>query len=175
MSLHGNEAVRVYGHGIDAAFNKEFRERRMVTRRLAAQADVDAGIVGFGDYTLQHPFHRCGPIVEQRGRYFGATVEVGEVYIAKGYKHLTTQQAQHLTPLHDIPTREVLFITRERWLEARIFAPLILAPGRCRIAPLATSPVLTRAASRASLSDRLPTLPYRIHFGFAVQPASGGR
>ncbi len=45
-ALHRDEAVGVHGHGIDATCDQELSELGMVARRLAAQPDLGAGLMG---------------------------------------------------------------------------------------------------------------------------------
>ena len=65
MLLHRDETVRAHRHGVNPAAHKELGELRMVARRLSAQSDFGAGLVGFANDVLDHPFDRLVLLVEQ--------------------------------------------------------------------------------------------------------------
>src|SRR5437899_2295352 len=82
------EAIRIYRNGIDAAFHEERGEVRIITRRLAADADFAIPFVGRVNDFAHRVFHRFVPLVEQLSQLgriaIHAEHKLGEVVATDG-------------------------------------------------------------------------------------------
>src|SRR5205823_14290827 len=60
-----DETIGIYRNGIDAAFHEERGEVRIITRRLAADANFAVDLVGRANDLAHNVFNRFIPLVEQ--------------------------------------------------------------------------------------------------------------
>jgi hypothetical protein len=75
VALNYRETVRAHRHRIDAAFDQEFGEFRVIARRLTAKAHLGAGLVCGVDHSPDHPFDRRVLFIEQIGKFRRVAVD----------------------------------------------------------------------------------------------------